>query len=91
LNEQLFLAGYSQGGHSTMAALKMIEEQHSAEFSVTACSPMAGPYDLSETQLNFVMRDTAYPLPGFLPYILFAYNSVYNMVPDLSTVFITLL
>jgi pimeloyl-ACP methyl ester carboxylesterase len=89
LNEQLFLAGYSQGGHSTMAALKMIEEQYSNEFSVTACSPMAGPYDLSETQLNFVMRDFPYPVPGLLPYILFAYNSVYNMVSDLSTVFLS--
>ena len=69
LNEQLFLAGYSQGGHVTMATLKMMEEQYSDEFTVTACSPMAGPYDLSETQLNFVMRDTAYPIPGILPYI----------------------
>jgi hypothetical protein len=89
LNEQLFLAGYSQGGHSTMAALKMIEEQYSAEFTVSACSPMAGPYDLSKTQLNFVMRDTAFPNPSLLPFILFAYNSVYHMYPDLSTVFVS--
>jgi predicted esterase len=89
LNEQLFLAGYSQGGHSTMAALKMMEEKYNTEFTVTACSPMAGPYDLSETQLNFVMRDTAFPIPSLLPFIIFAYNSVYNMYPDLSTIFIS--
>ena len=88
LNEQLFLAGYSQGGHVTMAALKTIEEQYSTEFTVTACSPMAGPYDLSETQLNFVMRDSAYPIPCILPYILFAYNNVYQMYPDLRSVFL---
>lgn len=89
INEQLFLAGYSQGGHVTMATLKMMEEQYSDEFTVTACSPMAGPYDLSETQLNFIMRDTAYPIPGILPYILFAYNNVYQMVPDLGSVFLS--
>jgi len=49
---------------------------------------MAGPYDLSETQLNFVMRDTAYPIPSILPYIIFAYNSVYQIYPDLSSVFL---
>jgi acetyl esterase/lipase len=89
LNNQLFLMGYSQGGHATMAALKMMEEQFSAEFSVTACSPMAGPYDLSETQLNFVLRDSAYPSPGYLPYVLFAYNNIYKMYPDLSSVFVS--
>jgi pimeloyl-ACP methyl ester carboxylesterase len=89
LNEQLFLAGYSQGGHVTMATLKTIEEQYSAEFTVTACSPMAGPYDLSETQLSFVMRDSAYPIPSILPYIIFAYNNVYQMYPDLSSVFLS--
>jgi pimeloyl-ACP methyl ester carboxylesterase len=89
INEQLFLAGYSQGGHVTMAALKMIEEQYSTEFTVTACSPMAGPYDLSETQFNFVMRDSAYPIPSTLPYIMFAYNNVYQTYSDLSSVFLS--
>jgi pimeloyl-ACP methyl ester carboxylesterase len=87
LNDQLFMMGYSQGGHVTMAALKAIEEEYSSEFSVTACAPMAGPYDLSGTQLNYVLRDASYPDPGYLPYLLFAYNKVYNIYPDLSTAF----
>ena len=88
LNNQLFLTGYSQGGHATMAALKMIEEQYSTEFNITACSPMAGPYDLSGTQLNFVMRDIAYATPGYLPYVIFAYNNIYNMYTNLNLVFL---
>jgi len=88
LNNQLFLIGYSQGGHATMATLKTIEEQYSTEFTVTACAPMAGPYDLSGVQLNFVMRDSAYATPGYLPYVLFAYNPIYKMYPSLKTVFL---
>lgn len=89
LNDQLFLTGYSQGGHATLAALKMIEEQFSSEFTLTACAPMAGPYDLSKTQLDFVLSDEPYAEPGYLPYILFAYNKVYNMYPDLGNVFVS--
>jgi hypothetical protein len=89
LNNQLFLMGYSQGGHVTMAALKMIEEQYSSELTVTACSAMAGPYDLSGTQLSFVMRDTFYNNPGFLPYVIYAYNPIYNMYSNLDSVFLS--
>ena len=88
LNDQLFLMGYSQGGHVTMATLKAIEEEYSSEFNVTACAPMAGPYDLSGTQLNYMLRDSAYPDPAYLPYLLFAYNNVYNLYSDLSSAFV---
>ncbi len=53
LNNQLFLTGYSQGGHATMAALKMIEEQYSTEFNITACSPMAGLYRPFRAPIKF--------------------------------------
>src|ERR1051326_8920384 len=48
LNGRLFLAGYSQGGHATMALLRELETWHMNEFTVTACAPMAGAYDRSE-------------------------------------------
>jgi len=46
LNGKLFLAGYSQGGHSTMALHRMLEKDHRSDFPVTASAPMAGPYNL---------------------------------------------
>ncbi|HZX75129.1 MAG TPA: lipase family protein, partial [Cyclobacteriaceae bacterium] len=49
-NDQLFLVGYSQGGHATMAAHQLIQEHYSNYFTVTASSPMSGPYDLSGVQ-----------------------------------------
>ncbi|QQS31197.1 MAG: hypothetical protein IPM47_09880 [Sphingobacteriales bacterium] len=46
-NDQLFISGYSQGGHSSMATCKQIQEHHSDEFSITAAMPGGGTYDLS--------------------------------------------
>ncbi|MCF8240509.1 MAG: lipase family protein [Melioribacteraceae bacterium] len=76
LNDQLFLAGYSQGGYVTMAAHKEIETNHSGEFTVTASAPMAGAHDLLLTARNVISNDT-YDRPSFLSYIVYAYNEIY--------------
>ncbi|MGB0848070.1 MAG: alpha/beta hydrolase family protein [Thiolinea sp.] len=47
LNQQLFLTGYSQGGHVTMAAHQALEQ--SGNHDVTASIPAAGPYNLVAT------------------------------------------
>jgi Alpha/beta hydrolase family len=44
---QLFITGYSQGGHVAMAAHKVIERDLGSEFTVTASGPMSGPYNLA--------------------------------------------
>ncbi len=46
-NDELFLSGYSQGGHSSMATCKEIQENYSDEFQITAAMPGGGTYDLS--------------------------------------------
>ena len=86
LNGQLFLFGYSQGGHSTMAAHKYIETYYSDEFTVTASAPMEGAYDISGAQTDVLLRGEPYPAPYYLPYLLFAYNQVYKMYPTLADV-----
>lgn len=82
LDGKLFLLGYSQGGHSTMAAAREIQLFYSNEFTITACAPMAGPYDASGVQAEVITQDQAYPTPGYLPYVLYSYNMVYEMYPD---------
>ena len=77
-NGQLFLAGYSQGGHATLALQRELEERHAAEFPVTASAPMAGPHDLSGTMKTVLLSDTAYANPEYVPYLLFGYNAVYG-------------
>lgn len=77
LNGQLFLMGYSQGGHATMATHKEIQELYPNEFTVTASAPMSGAYDLSGAQFDMVAAFEPYSVPGYLPYLMKGYNVAY--------------
>lgn len=77
LNGQLFLAGYSQGGHACMATHRAIEQQFATEFTVTASAPCSGPYDVSGVQAQVMVDTVPYPAPYYLPYVVLAYGSVY--------------
>ena len=76
-NEQLFLTGYSQGGHACMATQKKLEEEYSNQFTITASSPMSGAYDMSGVQATVMTKP--YPEPVYLPYLIMGINEVYNI------------
>ncbi|MBF25189.1 MAG: hypothetical protein CMP49_01545 [Flavobacteriales bacterium] len=88
-NNQLFLFGYSQGGHATMAAVREIEENYSNQLTITASCPMAGPYSMSSAQRLMLESGDEYPNPGYLPYVLFAYDKIYNLYEDINDVLIS--
>jgi len=79
LNGQLFLTGYSQGGHVTMAAHRELETFHTNEFTVTACAPCAGPYDLGGATTESLLSDPAYPTPLYSALLLAAYLPIYQL------------
>ena len=87
-NDELFLFGYSQGGHTTMATVKEIEKNYSEELQITASAPMAGPYDMSGVMKNMMNSGQPYPNPGYLPYVLFSYNKIYNLYDNINEVLI---
>lgn len=71
LKDDIYLFGYSQGGHATMAAQKEMELYYSKEFKLKASAPMAGPYALSRTkQFEMLFDSVYYPNPFYFPYIL---------------------
>jgi len=76
-NKQLFLTGYSQGGHACMATHKTLEEEYADQFTITASSPMSGAYDMSGVQATVMVK--SYPEPVYLPYLLIGINEVYNV------------
>jgi len=82
LNGQLFLAGYSEGGHTEMALHRELERYHTNEFTVTASAPMAGPYDMSGVELNDILSSRCPPNPYYAAYVLVAYQSVYSLAPS---------
>ncbi|MDX1909635.1 MAG: alpha/beta fold hydrolase [Bacteroidia bacterium] len=80
LNGQVFVTGYSQGGHVALATAREIEAQHSGEFSIAATAAASGPYDLSGLMLDSLLAER--PWPGsnfFLGYILTSYQYVYGL------------
>ena len=93
-NEQLFLAGYSEGGYATMATVKEIEENLSDEFDITVSFPMAGAYDLSGTMVDLMLSEESYPDPFYLPFFVLSYIEMYALgeiadffLPEYATIF----
>jgi len=77
-NGQLFLTGYSQGGHASFAAHKYLEELNDPRFQVTASSPMSGAYDMTGVQSDYMFQE--YPRPFYLPYLLLSYQEAYKVL-----------
>jgi len=76
-NNRLFLAGYSQGGYTTLAAHKALESDPSPEFELVASFPGAGGYDVRSLQEYLFARET-YPDPYYLAYVGMSYQSYYS-------------
>jgi len=83
LNPQLFLTGFSQGGHATAAAHLELEAYHTNEFTVTASAPLAGPYDMAGT-MTYMLTNTAYPSPFVFMYLLTAWLPIYELADTME-------
>lgn len=84
-NDQLFITGYSQGGHGAMALQKVIETDTASALSVTASAPLSGPYSLSEVMRGLILSDSIYYFPAYIPYTFLSFQTVYgNLFTDLS-------
>ncbi len=73
----LYLTGYSQGGHVTMALHHEIEENYKDEFQVSASAPLAGPYDLLAT-VDTIIEWGYYDQPILMAYLVNSYNHYYG-------------
>lgn len=78
----IFVTGYSQGGHAAMAMAQAIEERPTDDLWLTASAPMSGPYSISEVMKSLTVdeRDTEYLYPAYIAYILLGYQSAYGDV-----------
>lgn len=76
-NSRLFLAGYSQGGYTTMATHKDLEADASSGFDLIASFAGAGGYDIKAFQEYLFALET-YPDPYYLAYVGMSYQSHYD-------------
>jgi hypothetical protein len=87
LDTELFIFGYSQGGHAAMAVHRELEREAAAEFPITASAPLAGSYDMSGTARIFLDADPAHgPVVFYTAYLVAVYNEIYGFAPSLSDV-----
>ncbi|MDQ7822257.1 MAG: lipase family protein [Candidatus Eremiobacteraeota bacterium] len=86
LNGTLFLAGYSQGGHSTMALQRLLETEHRPDLPVTASAPMAGPYNLYMLWSTWIGRP-CYLSSAVMAKGVLAYNNAYNLKLPMGEIF----
>ena len=88
ITDELFITGYSQGGHAAMAAHREIETNLSNEFTVTAAAPMSGPYSVSEKMIEFTMGDTPYSFVAYIAWTALSYQAAYgNLYENLEEFF----
>ena len=77
LNDQLFITGYSQGGHAAMALQQEIELNQTDLFTVTASAPMSGPYSVSREMVDFTLGEDEYFTVGYLAWLTLGYQRAY--------------
>lgn len=82
LSDQLFLGGYSQGGHATIATQRSMEQDFSEEFTITASAAGSGPYDLEGTMVNYILTDSSEADAFFIAFVVMEYQRLYGNLWD---------
>ncbi len=85
--EQIFVCGYSQGGHAAMALQRSLELEHADEFNLVASAPMSGPYSISGAMIERLTADEEYFYPAYIPNTFLSYNYVYGLYDSIQQAF----
>lgn len=81
----LFVTGYSQGGHAAMALVQELERNHTAEFPVLGGAPGGGPYDLAGTGRLLLERNADYRASSvYTAFLMATLDTVYRLDPPLA-------
>ncbi|RED93873.1 alpha/beta hydrolase family protein [Marinoscillum furvescens] len=86
LDGELYLGGYSQGGYSTMATHKHIEEKGVSFFELKASFPSSGGYDVKAFQEYFFGLET-YHQPFYMAFVAYGYAEAYGWSDALPKLF----
>ncbi|MDX2066894.1 MAG: T9SS type A sorting domain-containing protein [Haliscomenobacter sp.] len=79
LNGQLFLTGYSQGGHASMALHRELERNYSQTLPVTAAAHLSGPYSISGETFKRLISNEPYNYVGYTVWVALSYNQMYGI------------
>lgn len=79
---QLFISGYSQGGHVAMATARLLESQNKA---VTAIAPLSGPYALAAFGDAIFTGNVNIGATRFAPLLATGLNKAYGNIYNSTT------
>lgn len=87
-NDQLFITGYSQGGHAGMALHRELEAATNPAATVTAAAHLSGPYSISGIMRQQILSESPYFYPAYIPNTALSYQTVYgNLFTELTDLF----
>ena len=76
--DRIFLTGFSQGGHASMAAQRALEAQPRHDLRITAAAPVAGLYDISGLAFPFALEGRSSRSSLYIAYVTTAYSRLYG-------------
>ncbi|PPK85990.1 putative secreted protein (Por secretion system target) [Neolewinella xylanilytica] len=89
-NDQLFVTGYSQGGHAAQALQRDLQEDEGNDsLNVTAGAHLSGPYSISEVMRLATLSNDRPTLPGYIVYTYVSYSNVYGIYDSLGQAFVS--
>ncbi len=86
-SEEVYLVGYSQGGSTTMAVMKLIQEEYADVFPIKKVFCGGGPYDLAATY-DKSMADGVTGIPCAIPMIVQGINEGEGLGLDMKDFFL---
>jgi len=83
-NKDLFIFGFSQGGHTALALQRELENAH---VDVTGNATVGGVFDVEQWFLASLANETTVTVPLYISYLLLAYDDIYDVYGQASDVF----
>ncbi|MEU6771499.1 alpha/beta hydrolase [Streptomyces sp. NPDC046759] len=85
----LYVTGFSQGGQVAMALARAVQDGHAPGFRLRALAPVAGPYDLTGTEVPALTDGRVNDVSGvfYISYFLVAQNRLHPVYKDPAEVF----
>ena len=87
-NDQVFVTGYSQGGHASASFQRAVEAEADAPFAVSAAAHLSAPFDVAEPSPALLGLPNADPrLLSFFLNTAISYNFAYDLYGGLDGLF----
>jgi hypothetical protein len=88
-NSDVFLMGYSQGGHATLAAQRKLEIKYPNQFHIKASAPMASWFALEKSsQLNILKDSVSFSFSGAYAFLINSLQTTQQIYPSYASVFV---